>query len=206
MRRGAVGPAARPRPERTVEVDEDGRGAVGRVQDLLTRFRPAGAPGPAGATGVPADRHESVAAELAPVFAALAEVEGECDRLRAEATRQAARRTATAAEAARTLVTRAREAAPAERDAAAVAAREAGVDELAQLAADADADAEAIRRRAEQLLPLRLSTVLERVRADLAAALPEVGSPERTGDPGAVDGADAPGPARPDGAAGGGPG
>ncbi|MCQ1953718.1 hypothetical protein [Arthrobacter sp. zg-Y238] len=38
---------------------------------LLDRFRPVGAPGPAGPAGVPAADHEGTAAELIPVFEAL---------------------------------------------------------------------------------------------------------------------------------------
>jgi hypothetical protein len=140
------------------------------VRDLLTRFRPAGAPGPAGAAGVPADRRESAAAELAPVFATLAEVDGECDRLRREAVEQAAQRQKAAVEQARVLVARAREGAAAERAAAAARIREDTAAELAQLAATTAAETEAARRRAAQRLPQLLSAVRERVRADLAAA------------------------------------
>jgi hypothetical protein len=39
--------------------------------NILDRFRPVGAPGPAGATGVPSDDARGPAWELAPVFAAL---------------------------------------------------------------------------------------------------------------------------------------
>ncbi|MDD1477384.1 hypothetical protein [Arthrobacter sp. H16F315] len=39
---------------------------------ILDRFRPVGAPGPAGPAGVPAADNQGPAAELAPVFAALA--------------------------------------------------------------------------------------------------------------------------------------
>jgi len=40
--------------------------------NFLDRFRPVGAPGPAGPIGVPASDNPGPAAELAPVFAALA--------------------------------------------------------------------------------------------------------------------------------------
>lgn len=138
------------------------------VVDLLGRYRPAGAPGPAGAAGVPADRRESVAAELAPVFAALAEVEAECDRLRRDAARAAAGREAAAAEQARMLVARARDEAAAERAAAAVRVREDTAAEVAQLQANAAAEAEEARRRSARQLPQLVSLVVERVRADLA--------------------------------------
>jgi flagellar biosynthesis/type III secretory pathway protein FliH len=139
------------------------------VRDLLDRFRPAGAPGPAGAAGVPADRRESAATELAPIFAALAEVEQECDRLRQAAAQAAEQRRAAAAEQARAIVARARNEAGAERAAAAARVREDMAAELAQLAASAAAEADEVRRRSDQRLPQLLAEVVQRVRADLAA-------------------------------------
>jgi flagellar biosynthesis/type III secretory pathway protein FliH len=144
-------------------------GSVAGVRDLLDRFRPAGAPGPAGAAGVPADRRESAAAELAPVFTALDEVEQECDRLRRAAAQAAAERRAAAAEQARAIVARARNEAGAERAAAAARVREDTAAELAQVAASAAAEADEVRRRGAQRLPQLLSQVVERVHADLAA-------------------------------------
>lgn len=52
------------------------------TRDLLQRFRPAGAPGAATATGVPADRSEERAAELAGVFAVLEATVAEAERVR----------------------------------------------------------------------------------------------------------------------------
>jgi hypothetical protein len=49
-----------------------------RVREFLDRFRPAGAPGAATATGVPVERRLGLETELAPVFAALAGVQEEC--------------------------------------------------------------------------------------------------------------------------------
>jgi hypothetical protein len=63
-----------------------------RARDLLARFRPAGTPGAAAPAGVPADRVAEAQRELEPVFAALADVRAEADRIRAEAAAEAARR------------------------------------------------------------------------------------------------------------------
>jgi hypothetical protein len=62
------------------------------TRDLLQRFRPAATPGAASATGVPADRLDERAAELAGVFAALASTVAESDRIRREADAEAERR------------------------------------------------------------------------------------------------------------------
>ncbi|HET8769051.1 MAG TPA: hypothetical protein VFM86_17125, partial [Pedococcus sp.] len=71
-----------------------------RVRDLLLRFRPTGTPGPAGPAGVPVDRSAELAAELAPVLAALAATEAECTALVEEGRRAAgAKRAAAAARA-----------------------------------------------------------------------------------------------------------
>src|SRR5674476_1314795 len=53
--------------------------------NILDRFRPVGAPGPAGLAGVPAADEQGPAAELAPVFAALAADVESCHRLVEEA-------------------------------------------------------------------------------------------------------------------------
>lgn len=59
--------------------------------DLLHRFRPAGAPGSASVAGVPEDVADRRAAELAPVFAALATTHAQADRIRAGAEAEARR-------------------------------------------------------------------------------------------------------------------
>jgi hypothetical protein len=60
-------------------------------RQFLGRFRPAAVPGPAAAAGVPADRRVEAAAELAPVFALLADVETEIAAITADGAEQARR-------------------------------------------------------------------------------------------------------------------
>lgn len=139
------------------------------VRELLERFRPAGAPGRAGAAGVPADREKLAADELAPVFAALAEVERECDRIRQEAADAAAARRTDAAASARATVARARSEAAGIRAAAAARVREDIAAELAELSGRTAAEVSEVRRRNVRRQPQLLSMVVERVRDDLAA-------------------------------------
>jgi hypothetical protein len=150
------------------------------VRDLLDRFRPAGAPGRAGAAGIPVDRQAVTVAELDPVFAALAPVTAECARLRRDAEREAARREAAAAELARALVARAREAVAADRAAAAARVREDMAAEVAQLVEAAAAEADEVRRRGAQRLPWLVSRVVDLVRADLDTLH---AGPRRAGEP-----------------------
>jgi hypothetical protein len=162
-------PAGPPACRDTVKAEDLWRGrAVPGVRDLLDRFRPAGAPGAAGAAGVPTDRQKSVADELAPVFAGLAGVEAECDRMRREAAQTAAHRRADAADRARVMVARARGEAAAIRAAVAARIREDTAAELAQLVARTTAEADELRRRGARRLPELVSMVVERVREDLA--------------------------------------
>jgi hypothetical protein len=63
-----------------------------RSRDILQRFRPAGTPGPASSSGVPADRVAEASAELEPVLALLAETQAEVSRIRRDAEREAEQR------------------------------------------------------------------------------------------------------------------
>ncbi|MDR6864782.1 hypothetical protein [Phycicoccus sp. 3266] len=92
-----------------------------RVRDLLLRFRPTGAPGPAGPSGVPVDRTGELAAELATVLAALAATEEECTALVEEGRREAGARRAHAAARADAMRLGAPSLAEAERSAASAA-------------------------------------------------------------------------------------
>lgn len=60
-------------------------------RQFLGRFRPAAVPGPAASAGVPADRRVEAAAELAPVFALLADVETEIATITADGAERARR-------------------------------------------------------------------------------------------------------------------
>ena len=71
-----------------------------RVREVLHSFRPAGAPGAAGAVGVPADRGADLAAELEPEFAQLASTERECARIAAQMRPNALEKSTSAAVAA----------------------------------------------------------------------------------------------------------
>ncbi|MDH6235348.1 hypothetical protein [Cryobacterium sp. CG_9.6] len=77
-------------------------------QNFLDRFRPVGAPGAAGAVGVPATDVLGPAVELAPVFAALAADLAACQTLVQEAERDAAAAVAKASDRATALVAEAR--------------------------------------------------------------------------------------------------
>jgi hypothetical protein len=59
------------------------------LRGILDRFRPAPPPGRPGPIGVPSEGHLTAADELAPVFAALANVESECAAIRSEGARGA---------------------------------------------------------------------------------------------------------------------
>jgi len=115
-----------------------------RTRDLLIRFRPSGTPGAAGAAGVPLDRAAGAAAELAPLFAALAPTERRCEDLLAEAEADARRIRGEAEEEAARLVAVARDRQATERAAVLTELR-------ARRSADAAADADAARRQATEV-------------------------------------------------------
>src|SRR5690242_3555313 len=116
-----------------------------RMSDLLDRFRPAGAPGPAAAAGVPADHRAAAEDELAPVFAGMAEVERECAALRVAAHAAAEECAARAAREAAALLRQAREDATTVRAQTAARLRAAGAEELGCLLARAEEEAAAVR-------------------------------------------------------------
>lgn len=117
------------------------------LTDFLERFRPAGAPGPAG-TAVPADRAAELAAELEPVFALLRGAEAERALILRDGAADAQRILESARVEAARIVSRAREQAPAERADAASAVVTAAAAEQAELAARSERAAEAVRRQA----------------------------------------------------------
>jgi hypothetical protein len=120
--------------------------------DLLNRLRPAGAPGPAGPVAVPAEDEDRPAAELAPVFAALAEVVDEAEHIGLAATDSAAAMAAEAEREAAALIANATSRAPAERAAAAAQVHASGDEQGAVVLADARQ--QAARLKADGMRPL----------------------------------------------------
>lgn len=143
-----------------------------RVRDLLYRFRPSGAPGGAGAAGVPVDREAAVVAELEPLFARLAEVERQCDSIQGAGHHDAAAIIVAATARAHDLAT---EADTRVRSARAVAAAQVGdraaADGAATLAR-ARLDAAAVRDRTEERMTAQVDRVTEAVRALVDAEQP----------------------------------
>lgn len=119
-----------------------------RVRDVLHSFRPAGAPGAAGAAGVPADRSADLAAELEPVFAQLASTEQECANTAVRASEAAAKVRARDAERARASLAAARERMDAERAAAVAQMRPNALAKSTAAAVAAEREAAEIRRHA----------------------------------------------------------
>ena len=127
-----------------------------RVRDLLYRFRPAGAPGSASATGVPVDR----TAELLPLIERLAETERQCELIREQAQRDADAIRARHTEVARNVAVTARDDIEAERARAATQVRQQA-DRLAAAALmEARQEASQLQRRAAQRLPAYLARVV----------------------------------------------
>jgi vacuolar-type H+-ATPase subunit H len=135
-----------------------------RARDILYRFRPAGAPGAAGAAGVPVDRTADLEAELAPVLSLLVDTEAACDALIEEARQRAAALRARDVESARAMVEAATGEAAAARAAAATSATQAAEVELRTIREAAVREAEQLRRRASERVPDCVSRVVERVR------------------------------------------
>jgi len=132
------------------------------LRDFLDRFRPAGAPGAAGAAGVPADRRAGAEQELASLFAALAGVQRRCAEVRERAERDAERRRGQSRRMAAAIVARARSQAVAERAAAAAAAQAAARVQSERIAIDAQRDAVQVRASAQQRMPALVGRILAR--------------------------------------------
>jgi len=133
---------------------------------ILDRFRPVGAPGPAGPVGVPSTDVPGYVTELAPVFAAL---EADIDRERSEvqdAHERAAEILAHARSSAAAEIARARRDAAADRAAAAATVTEAAAHENALLLADAQEAAHALESSSATRLPIVARTVVERILRD----------------------------------------
>lgn len=140
-----------------------------RSRDILQRFRSAGTPGAATATGVPADRVAEMSAELEPVLAQLAPAQREVSRIRAEAQREAERRRQQATERADALIAAANRQAAAERAEASLrVTRHVEAEGAASLAA-AEIEATAVRDRAAKRMPSYVDRVVSATRGALNA-------------------------------------
>lgn len=138
------------------------------TRDLLQRFRPAGAPGAATATGVPADRVEERDVELEPVFRLLEDAVAEAARIRREAAVEAERRRRRAHETAVALVAVASLEADSLR-ADAVSGAQQVISATARTSAEGAAtNAQRIADRARRTLEADVAEVVTRVRSALA--------------------------------------
>jgi len=136
---------------------------VTRARDLLYRFRPAGAPGAASATGVPVDRVADLEAELQPLFDDLARTGLEFADIIARARRAAADAHMAAVDRAAGLVTAARARVGGEHAAAMALTRERGESDSAAVLAAAERDAAQVRRRGEERMQSFVDSVLASV-------------------------------------------
>jgi len=121
--------------------------------NILDRFRPVGAPGPAGLAGVPAADEQGPAAELAPVFAALAADVESCQRLVEEARQEADGALVRAHEQAAAILAQARLDAGAERARAAARVEQAASKRNALLLAQARKEADDLEDAGMAQLP-----------------------------------------------------
>ena len=137
---------------------------MARVRDILYRFRPAGSPGAAGTAGVPVDRGADLSAELAPLFAQLADTEAACDALVENARSEAVARHGRVSDSAHALVEGARDEAVVERAASAAATQSSGETELGSIRAHAESEAQELGRRAAARLPDHVARVVAFVR------------------------------------------
>jgi len=130
---------------------------------ILDRFRPVGAPGPAGPVGVPATGEQGPAVELAPVFDALAPDVESCRQLVQEARREADGALSDALEEAAAIVARARLDEGAERARAVAQVEKDALARDAELLARARQEADDLERSRTALLPGAVRQVMERL-------------------------------------------
>jgi hypothetical protein len=137
------------------------------VREWLDRFRPAGAPGAATATGVPVDRREAALAELEPVFAAVAgDIKRAAER-RAAMIAEAARGRAAGTDTARALIARARASADAERTAEETRLRRLAMAQMQAHRERASIRAQEAREQAARRRPALVAEILAQVRAEI---------------------------------------
>ncbi len=133
---------------------------------ILDRFRPVGAPGPAGPAGVPSKDVPGYVTELAPVFAELATDIEACRSLVEDARRRAEAAVGQARADATAEIARARREAPAARAAAAAAVTEAAAQHDAFAIAAAQEAGRAIESSSTARLPGLVRDVVERLLRD----------------------------------------
>ena len=139
---------------------EDVRYWRANLADILRRFRPAVAPGPAAPAGVPADRVMEAEAELAVVFAALGPAVTEASALVEQARVDADRRRQAGVEEAQRIVDGARARLDSVRAEAANARLAESGAERAALEAETSAEIERTREFAAGRLPGLVGAVL----------------------------------------------
>lgn len=145
------------------------------LSDILRRYRPTVAPGPASPAGVPADRVAEAAAELAVVFVELEPTVEEAERVREQARAEAAHRRLRAVEEADRVVADARSRLDAVR-AEAYSAHLAALDkERAKLEGETREEADRVRNVAAARLAKVVAQVVDGVWA--TAGLPPGGTP-----------------------------
>jgi vacuolar-type H+-ATPase subunit H len=156
---------------------------VTAFRDFLMRFRPAGSPGPAAPTGVPADRSADLAAELDPVLSRLGQAETEAQQIREAAAQLAEQNRRAAADKAEEIVRLARIRAREVRTESAAHAYGLAKTEAAECLAESERKAALLKSRAQQ----RMASLVDRALADVgqigASAAPAGGRPrwERDG-------------------------
>lgn len=134
-----------------------------RVRDLLHRFRPAGAPGPAGRVGVPADRVAESATELEPLFAELAGTEQECLRILEQAKQDADEIRDQGLQQAQALTAAARRNAASTRASTAAQRAEEAESEAQAESRAAEADVGAVQRHAADAMATYVDAVVTQV-------------------------------------------
>jgi len=159
---------------------------VPHVRDFLSRFRPAGAPGP-GRAAVPADRRRELESELGPVLALLDEPSAECADILSAAQRDAERIVSTARAEAQGLTSAARERAA---DHAAELVRQAVAaarTEAAAIVAAGEAEAASITERSRERVPAlagRAVALIRELGQDDGTATPGPAGPAPSAEPG----------------------
>ena len=136
---------------------------------ILDRFRPVGTPGAAGPAGVPAADDQGRAAELAPVFAALAGDVAACEALVDEARLSAEEHVARARAQAAAIVAQARLDAGAARVRAAARIEQEASQQDAELLEQARQEAATLEKTGLARLPAVVSKVIDSLLAPPSA-------------------------------------